>query len=436
MSELLQRAERVVQLCRQHGADDSVASAGNGRSVEFSVRDGKVETVKEAVSRSISVRLYVDGRYSTHSTTDLRDRSLATFVREAVALTRHLEPDPYRKMVDPALYEGRRDVDLELFDPEILTVNRERRLELCFRMNEQLVGKPDVISATSHVTDSHGENAMVSSNGFSGTKRASSLWLGSEVTMDDAGKRPAAAMWGGSRWAEGTPEPEVIAQQALERAQARMKADKGPTRKTVMVVDAAVSRSLVGRFLRPISGGLIQQGQSVFADRFASKVASELLTLTDEPFLVRGFGSRLYDAEGIAAKRRVYFEKGVLTSGLFGTYYARKLDREPTSGSSSNLVMALGTRSRDEMIAELDDGVLVTGWLGGNADTTTGDYSLGARGHLIEKGAITKPVAEMNITGNLLELFSRLREVGNDPWPYATSLVPTLVFDDVQFSGG
>ena len=107
----------------------------------------------------------------------------------------------------------------------------------------------------------------------------------------------------------------------------------------------------------------------------------------------------------------------------------------PTTGTPSNRVVATGDRSLDELIGDVGNGVYVTSWLGGNADGTTGDFSLGLRGHMIENGKIGRPVGEMNVTGNLKDLFARLEVVGNDPYPYSSTLSPSLVFSNVDFSG-
>ena len=80
-------------------------------------------------------------------------------------------------------------------------------------------------------------------------------------------------------------------------------------------------------------------------------------------------------------------------------------------------------------------GILVTGWLGGNSDPTSGDFSFGIRGYLIEDGRVGRPVGEMNVTGNLVELFNHLVLRGDDPWPYSSVPTPTLVFEGVEFAG-
>jgi PmbA protein len=107
----------------------------------------------------------------------------------------------------------------------------------------------------------------------------------------------------------------------------------------------------------------------------------------------------------------------------------------PTTGTPSNRVVTLGEHSLQQLLTEVGSGVYVTSWLGGNADSTTGDFSLGLRGHMIENGQIGRPVGEMNVTGNLRDLFGQLELIGNDPYPYSTTLAPSLVFEGVDFSG-
>ncbi len=202
-----------------------------------------------------------------------------------------------------------------------------------------------------------------------------------------------------------------------------------------MVVENVVARRLLAALLGPLSGQALQQHRSFLEGKQGQPVASPALTLVDDPLIPAGLASRRYDGEGIAARRLPLVEAGVLSNYLLDTYYARKLGRKPTSGSPSNLVVAPGDRDLDTLLAEADGGVLVTSFLGGNSDPTTGDYSFGVRGHRIEGGAIGAPVSEMNITGSLPRLLERLVRVGDDPYPYASQLVPSLLFEGVQFSG-
>ncbi|NND35737.1 MAG: TldD/PmbA family protein, partial [Gammaproteobacteria bacterium] len=187
--------------------------------------------------------------------------------------------------------------------------------------------------------------------------------------------------------------------------------------------------------LQPANARSVHQGQSFWSDLMDKQAFSKALTIVDDPLIARGLGSRHYDGEGISARRLPIVENGVVRNLYVDTYYGRKAGMQPTTGSASNRVIGLGKHSRDGLLGQVGEGVYVTSWLGGNADRTTGDFSLGLRGHMIENGQIGRPVGEMNVTGNLRDLFNRLELVGNDVYPYSTTLSPSLVFADVDFSG-
>ena len=231
------------------------------------------------------------------------------------------------------------------------------------------------------------------------------------------------------------PQAGRIASTALERALARIDSEKGPTVKTTMVVDSRAAAQLIGRFMRPATARSVQQQRSFWAELIGEQAFSDKLSIIDDPLIVRGLASRHYDAEGISARPLPIVEQGVVRNIYVDTYYGRKANMAPTTGTPSNRVVIPGEQSLDELLADVGDGVYVTSWLGGNADGTSGDYSLGLRGHMIEQGAIGRPVGEMNVTGNLKHLFGRLEALGNDPYPYSTTLSPSLVFADVDFSG-
>jgi PmbA protein len=399
------------------------------------MRNGVLEKVEDSTSRGLSIRLWVDGRYSAHSTNDLRAQSLESFVKEAVAVTRSLQEDQFRVIPNPALFQGRTKSNLDLVDRSISSITREQRLEMLKAMNDRIQGQDKVLSTTTSVSTSENESAAASSNGFSDGYETSGIFVFADVVLDEDGKRPEEAFYGGGHHRDELPKLEEVADTALLLARSRLGSKKGPTKKTTMVVEPRAAGSIVSRLLSALDGGSLQQKRSFWAGKVGEKVVSPLLTITDDPLVVRGLGSRPFDSEGIAGKSMPVIEQGVLRNYYIDTYYGKKLEMAPTTGSPSNRVLTLGEKDRDNLIKEIDEGILVTSWLGGNSDGATGDFSLGVRGHLIERGKLTTPVSEMNVTGNLLTLFASLRAIGNDPWKYSATKVPTLVFDGVSFSG-
>ncbi len=146
-------------------------------------------------------------------------------------------------------------------------------------------------------------------------------------------------------------------------------------------------------------------------------------------------GARYFDSEGVATERRPVFENGVLRTYYIDTYSARKMGVEPTISNPSILVLQPGSKDVDGMVADVDRGILVTGFNGGNCNPTTGDFSYGIEGFLIEKGKLTQPVSEMNITGNMILLWQSLVGVGNDARLSSSWRIPSLAFEGVDFSG-
>ena len=342
---LLAEAEAAIALAQSAGADDAVARVSRRRGLQFKWRDGRVEDVQEEDTRGLALALYVDGRYSTHATSDLDPVRLKAFVEQAVALTRHLQPDPNREMTDPALYEGRADVDLDLVDSSLVDLTRRERLAWCAELEERARADESVVSVTTQVHDDHGESARASSNGFRGTESGTVSSYGTAVTIREGEtRRPEDHWFVAGTHLDGLPGRREVGAEALRRVLARRGAAKVSSRRTTMLVHPEAASMLVGRMLGALTAGAVQQRRSFLAEKRGEAISSAVLGITDEPLRPRALGSRLFDGEGIAAKPRTIVEDGVLESFYVDTYYGRKLGWDPTSGSPSNVVLAQGDK--------------------------------------------------------------------------------------------
>ena len=438
-SQLADVAQRAVELARRSGAKDASAEASRSRQVEVQWRDGKLEKISEATTRGLGLRLYVDGRFSSVSTSDLRPEALSTFVQSAIALTRKLAPDPARQLPDPAYYRDRMDLDLELTDPkhgDVSAVERRRRAQAIEAGARQGKETSRILSVSTDFSDTRSDSYLVTSNGFAGGRSDTQFWMSGEVSMkDDDGRRPEEYSYAGSRFLGELPAPEALGREASERAAGRLGSKKAASAVMAVVVDNRVAGRLLGALGAALNGGSLQQKRSFLEGKKGQKVGSERLEVSDDPHIKRGFGSRLYDREGMTARTFPVFRAGVLEAYYLDSYYARKLAAKPTTGGPSNLRWKLGTKDRARLLSDMKEGILITQFLGGNSNSTTGDFSLGFAGFRVKKGAIAEPVAEMNLSGNHLELWKRLAAVGNDPYPYSSSRTPSLLFDGVQVAG-
>jgi PmbA protein len=182
-------------------------------------------------------------------------------------------------------------------------------------------------------------------------------------------------------------------------------------------------------------GNSIQQKNSFLINKIGESIMSEKFTLVDDPHIPQARGARWFDGEGVATVKRTVIDKGVLRTYYIDTYSGAKMDMEPTVQGPSILTCELGGKNFDQLLASVNKGIWVTGFNGGNSNSTTGDFSFGIEGFLIEKGKIVKPVNEMNITGNILTLWKNLVEMGNDPMLISSQRIPSILFDKVSFSG-
>jgi PmbA protein len=432
-------ARAAMKSALEKGAKEAAATVSRSRNVSLEWRDGKVEKINEATTRGLSLQLYVDGRYSQVSSSDLRPEALDTFIADSVSMTRVLSEDPFRALPEPALYEGRASVDLQLDDPAYPTVTPEQRKKAAQQMEEEaraVKGAEVILSVSTGFDDTRTESFRVASNGFEGTRVDTVFSVSAQVSVKDAdGRRPEDYSFGRSRFLGEVPATAVVGREAAERAISRLGAKKPPSAVMTLVIDNRAAGRLIGALAGPLSGASLQQKRSFLEGKLGQAIGSPLLDVVDDPLIPKAFGSRLFDAEGLAAKRRPVFEKGVLRSYYIDTYYGKKLKMAPTSGGTSNLAWTLGAKPQAAILKDVGEGILVTGFLGGNSNGTTGDYSLGVQGFRIRGGERAEPVGEMNIAGNMLELLKKLTAVGNDPWPYSSMRTPTLVFEGVQLAG-
>ena len=431
-------AEWSIERAKAAGADDCRVGIGGSRFVEISYRQRKPENIKEASSKGLSIEIYVNNRYSSQSTSDLRQDALKDFISNAVKTTKLLAEDPYRTLPDPKYYEGRADIDLGTKDADYENFTPESRHAIVREIEDTCLSKggEKVISVTAGESDSYGESVTLTSNGFEGYREYTRYSAGAEITVQDEGdRRPNGYNYISCINRKDLPSTEEIGAVAVKRTMDLLGGKKINTETLPVIIENRVVPNMLSNLLSPMSGGSIQQKQSFLADKKEQKIASENLTIIDDPFIVGGLGSRLYDGDGFATKKRVLIESGVLKEFLINWYYSRKLDWEPTSGSTTNLIIPPGTRSVDEIMKDLGRGVLITGFIGGNSNSTTGDSSVGIIGHLFENGERTQAIAEMNIADNHLKFWNKLIEVANDPWIYSSARTPSLVFEDIVVSG-
>ncbi len=428
-------AKWAMNYALEHGAQEVSVSIGNSKSSSVEVRDQKIDKLEQAIQSALSIRLFVDGKYSAHSTSRMKEEELERFISEAIEGTRFLAEDKFRTLPHPDLYYKGGGIDLGSLDLDFNNVDPQEKINLAFEAEKEVFGKDErIISVSASYFDSLNERVMVNSNGFEGDNANSVFGLYTSVSVKGGEARPEAD-WGESAIKYANLKKEGSGRIALEKALKKIGQSKIKSGTMSMIVENRQLNRLFSPLINALNGAQIQQKNSFLIDKIGEKVASEKLTITDDPFIVGGRGSRLFDGEGLATQKRTVFEKGVLKTYYIDTYYGKKLEMEPTSGGTTNLVFETGNNDLNGLVASVKKGILVTGFNGGNSNGSTGDFSYGIDGFLIENGKIIQAVSEMNITGNLKTLWSNIGEIGNDVYQNSSWLTPSVLFENVEFSG-
>jgi PmbA protein len=435
--ERLDLAEWAMNHALKSGATEVAARLTSERKVEIEFRDKQLDKLQDSQWNRLGLDIYLDQRFSSHSTNDLRKDALAKFIDEALASTKYLAKDQYRSLPDTKYYPGKSEGDLRIYDPGYDKIETPHRVRMAADIEAAAMAESGkIISTTAGYADTYTELVQVHSNGFVGGARGTRYEAGADVTVqDEGGGRPEDWFWAETRFRGDLPAASVLGKKAGQRALRKLgqkKIDSGQ-------YDCVVENRAGGRFMRmlmePLSGRALQQKSSFLDGMVGKQIASDKFTVVDAPSLEKGLGSRLFDGDGLAARKMVVIDKGVLRNYYIDAYYGRKLGMEPTTGWPSNVVFDYGSKSLEGLVKDIKKGILVNGFIGGNSNSTTGDFSVGITGLLIENGETGMPVHEMNISGNARELLGRLAAMGSDPWLYSPFRVPSMLFEGVHFSG-
>ena len=429
--------EFVVETALRLGAEEAECDITNGSNISLTRREGKVEEAKQATSRGLSLSVMVEGRYVSCSTSDLRREALEDFIRKAVKAASYLEEDRDRALAPIEDAETNRAGEfLDTVDPLRATLHPDAR-DLYLQELEDLsrsLYQPDVISGSVFYQDAVQALYRTNSNGISLEEAATWFVAGGELSLRDGDKMPEGYAHFATTHMEDLPPTADIAQAIHDNTRDQVGSKALPSGKYPMLLRRDQAARLLGMLLGPMSGAALHQQQSCFSDALGSIIGSRHLTLLSDPTLKRAFGSCIWDNDNRAAQPRTLVHEGVLREYNIDLYHSRKLGVKPTGGIH-NLVVPPGDRTDADILLGLPKCIVVTGFLGGNSNPTSGDFSLGIVGTYYENGEKVGAVSEMNVSGNLTTVFKQLIEVASDPWTYGSTRSPSLLFDDITFSG-
>ena len=430
-------AQFVIGEAKRLGASDSDVSISTWSSVDTTVRLGEVEKLETAAQgRSLSLRAFVGQVVTSASTSDFTRRNLTKLVRSTIALAKAAQPDEYAGLPD------KEDLatalaDLDLTDVSISKMSVADKIALAKTCEDSARGFDTRVtnSQGASFSDSLGFTVYANSRGFTGSYSGSRCSLSCSVIAQQGDSMQTDGWYASNRKLALLGTPDSIGKEAARRVLRRLGAVRGKSQEVPVVFDPVMAAGLLGQFAGVAAGGAIYRRTSFLVDKLGEQVACPDLTVIDDALIPGGLGSRPFSGEGLAGRQRTIVENGKLASYFLDSYSARKLGTKPNGGGQSNLYIKAGTKTPEEIIASVKNGLYLTHVSGPGFNGVTGDYSRGASGIWIENGELAHPVQEITIAGNVLEMLKSIEAIGNDLEFRSSVASPTLKIGSMMIAG-
>ena len=442
-----QLAADVLERAKVCGATEADIVVADGETFSVQVRVGAVDRLTKAREKRLGLRVFVGKRSATTSTSDFSKESLDRLISETCALAKAVVEDRVSGLPD-ASQMAKDQPDLDLYDDTIL--NTETQIDWAKR------GEAAAFAADPRVTNSEGAEfdsssgrvVLANSHGFVGSYKSSSFSLSVSpiATEPETGAMQRDSWYEVQRKFARLASAESIGQEAARRTVRRLGARKVATKRVPVVFDQETAGSLLANLCSAVSGYGLYKRASFLLDQLGQTIASDLMSVYDDGRMIGGLGTRPFDGEGLATRKNTIVERGVLTSYLLDTYSGKKLGLPSTGNASrsvgespsvgpTNFYLAPGTKSAEQIVGSVTDGLYVTELIGFGINMVTGDYSRGASGFWIEHGELAYPVEEITIAGNLKQMLKDIEMVGSDLVFRGRIASPTVKVSEMMVAG-
>jgi PmbA protein len=441
-------AEKAVGLAIKAGAQQADALVESGNEFRVDVLQGNVENLKQAHTRGLGLRVFVDHRVALVYTSDLREKSLKDLASRAVGLAKKSTKDEFTGLPDtPPKPLG--DVsELHLFDREVADMPTEKKIAMAKELEAAALGYDKRIKRTDGCTmrSNVGETFLASSLGPPLGYRGTAIGMFVNPLADDGDKQQSGNYGEFKRAYHALGTPSAIGREAGKRAVDKVGARSVPTQKVPVILHPDIAADWLGNMFSAFSGEQAFKKVSYLTEKLGQPIASNLITVVDDGLLAGGVSTSPFDGEGVPTRRNVLVDQGVMKMFVYNTYWGRKAKAASTGNAARgyqgspgignrNLHILNGTSTPDDIFKSVDRGFYMVDQGAFGYNQTTGAYSYQAAGFWIEKGAKAFPVQEITVAGNTLDMLKNVTMVGNDLVFNGSTNSPTLKIAEMTISG-
>ncbi|MEG0297148.1 MAG: TldD/PmbA family protein [Clostridium sp.] len=439
--------KRLFEKAKNKGFEDCEVYYVNRESLSIGIYSGEVEKYNLNNSFGLSFRGLFNNKMGYSYTEILDDAAVELLVEKAYEGVSTIENDDLQ-----FIYEGDNDyVEVQSYHKELENLDPRELINLGLKMEKQARALSDKVVNIGGcaISYSKGEGGIINTKGLNLKNNMNILSAYVVPIVKDEEN-----MYDGMGYAIAKKISDVdsmkIAKQGVDEALSKIGGKSISSGSYNMIINNEAMVSLLSTFSSIFSADVAQKGLSLLAGKEGEKIASDIVTLVDNPHLKDGLGSTGFDDEGVATYESKLIENGVLTTLLHNLKTANKAGvkttgngfkasyASPVSVSPTNFYIEKGEKTFEELLQEINNGIIITDFAGlhSGADSVTGDFSLAAKGFKVEEGNKTTPIEQITVSGNFFDLLKNIKVIGSDlKFPMSSVGCPSVIVEGLTVAG-
>ncbi len=441
-------AESTLNQALKKGAAEAEAYVYEGQATNIGIELGQINKTNRIVDRGLGIRVIADKAVGFAYTNVINSsNAIDGIIAKALNAAKASKPDPdWKGLPEKKDYASPE----KTFDDKIVTVKSEELVNVASIMLSS-AGQVDkrVLPIEGGIGVAYISNAVANSNGISGFDRGTMVECSiATVAKDGNSVTPVCFEFNASRSYE--VDPVWVGKEAAKLAVSALKTKSVETKSTTIILTQFALQDLFANTLiNAVRADNVQRNQSPFKGKIGEKVSSENLTIHDDGFFPGGLRTWVFDGEGVPHQKTTVIEKGVLRSFLYDSYSAKKDGRESTGNAgragylstpsidTTNFRVLPGNKTANEMISEVDDGLIVYYLQGAHSSNpVSGEFSVVATpAWKIKKGEITHCSRGVMLAGNIFEVLKNISLVGGNERQMGQLISPWIQVENVRVVG-
>ena len=433
--------DKLFSRAKEKGITDIEIFSSDTTSLNIDIFDGTVDKYEIAATEALTIKGVYNNKMGRFRTEVLSDDVIEEILDTIIASAKEID-----SLDDAIIYEGDefyKDLS-DIYNDELYNLDVKKKIDYLLKLDDYLHKYDHRVKVVETMySEDTAAVLLKNSKGINLTNKANAAFIGGSVIVkDEVDQRVGFDVVISNDFNDFNIE--TLAKDIVEDALASLGAKPVPSDSYEIVYSNGAIATLLSAFQGIFSADSVQKGLSLLKGKLEETIGSELVTITDDPFMKKSAASRSFDDEGVATSYKELVSKGVLKTFLHNLVTAKKDGVKSTGNGFGgsvgpvNFKLEAGSSNLDEMIKSCEKGIFITNVQGAHSgvNAVSGDFSLQASGYYIEKGEKIRPVALITVAGNFLEMLKDITMVGNDlKMSYYGVTSPSIKVKSMQVSG-